>query len=46
MEVERRVPIVPTFTFQANLADYGAAVGASEGIRKIFRRRSRRARQC
>ncbi|MBX9606462.1 MAG: amidohydrolase family protein [Gammaproteobacteria bacterium] len=36
--VERRVPIVPTFTFQANLADYGAAVGASEGIRKIFQK--------
>ena len=34
--VERRVPIVPTFTFQANLADYGAAVGASAGIRKLF----------
>ena len=34
--VERRVPIVPTFTFQANLADYGAAVGASAGIRRLF----------
>jgi imidazolonepropionase-like amidohydrolase len=36
--VERCVPIVPTFTFQANLADYGAAVGASEGIRKLFQK--------
>lgn len=27
--IENRVPIVPTFTFQANLADYGATVGAS-----------------
>jgi imidazolonepropionase-like amidohydrolase len=36
--VDRRVPIVPTFTFQANLADYGAAVGASEGIRKLFQK--------
>ena len=36
--VERRVPIVPTFTFQANLADYGAAVGASEDIRKVFQK--------
>jgi imidazolonepropionase-like amidohydrolase len=36
--VDKRVPLVPTFTFQANLADYGAAVGASEGIRKIFQK--------
>ncbi len=36
--VDKRVPIVPTFTFQANLADYGAAVGASEGIRKLFQK--------
>ncbi len=34
--IDKRVPIVPTFTFQANLAEYGAAIGASEGIRKIF----------
>jgi len=36
--VERKVPIVPTFTFQANLADYGAAVGASENIRQLFQK--------
>ena len=36
--VDKCVPIVPTFTFQANLADYGAAVGASEGIRKLFQK--------
>ena len=36
--VDKRVPIVPTFTFQANLADYGAAVGASAGIRKLFQK--------
>ena len=36
--VDKRVPLVPTFTFQANLADYGDAVGASEGIRKIFQK--------
>jgi len=36
--VDKRVPIVPTFTFQANLADYGAAVGASDGIRKLFQK--------
>lgn len=35
--VERRVPLVPTFTFQANLADYGEAVGADPGLREIFR---------
>jgi imidazolonepropionase-like amidohydrolase len=36
--VERKVPIAPTFTFQANLADYGEAIGAGEEIREIFRR--------
>ncbi|MGE0483234.1 MAG: amidohydrolase family protein [Gammaproteobacteria bacterium] len=36
--IERRVPIVPTFTFQANLADYGEAIGASPAIRELFRR--------
>lgn len=36
--VEHKVPIVPTFTFQANLADYGAAVGASENIRQLFQK--------
>ena len=36
--VDKRVPIVPTFTFQANLAEYGAAVGASESIRKLFQK--------
>ncbi len=34
--VEARVPVVPTFTFQANLADYGAAIGASPEIRRVF----------
>lgn len=36
--IDKRVPIVPTFTFQANLADYGATVGASEEIRTLFQR--------
>ncbi len=36
--VEHAVPIVPTFTFQANLADYGAAIGASEEIRALFQK--------
>jgi imidazolonepropionase-like amidohydrolase len=34
--VTARVPIVPTFTFQANLADYGALTGASPEIRALF----------
>jgi imidazolonepropionase-like amidohydrolase len=36
--VERKVPIAPTFTFQANLADFGQAIGAGAEIREIFRR--------
>ena len=36
--VEARVPIVPTFTFQANLLEHGPAIGASEELRDIFRR--------
>ena len=36
--VEARVPIVPTFTFQANLADYGALTGASPEIRALFQK--------
>ena len=36
--VEHQVPLVPTFTFQANLADYGHRVGADPGLRDIFRR--------
>lgn len=33
-----KTPIVPTFTFQANLAEYGDQVGADAGLREIFRR--------
>lgn len=36
--VEARVPIVPTFTFQANLADYGERIGASPYLRDVFKR--------
>jgi imidazolonepropionase-like amidohydrolase len=36
--IERGVPIVPTFTFQANLADYGEAIGATPAIRELFKR--------
>lgn len=36
--VERQVPIVPTFTFQANLLEYGPHIGASIELQEIFRR--------
>ena len=35
--VDRKVPLVPTFTFQANLADFGAAIGSDESLREVFR---------
>lgn len=35
---ERKIPVVPTFTFQANLAEFGAAVGADPTLRELFRR--------
>ena len=34
--IEVKVPIVPTFTFQANLADFGARINASADTQKIF----------
>ena len=36
--VKRKIPIVPTFTFQANMIDYGHFVGASTYIKDLFRR--------
>ena len=36
--IDNKVPIVPTFTFQANLADHGHTAGADENLREIFRR--------
>ncbi len=36
--IEAGVPIAPTFTFQANLADYGADVGASPSLQALFKR--------
>lgn len=36
--VERKVPVMPVFTFQANLADYGASIGADPMVREMFRR--------
>lgn len=36
--IEARVPIVPTFTFQANLADFGEDVAASPSLQALFKR--------
>ncbi len=36
--IAARVPIVPTLTFQAVLADHGAKVGASAFVQDLFRR--------
>jgi imidazolonepropionase-like amidohydrolase len=36
--VDVKIPIVPTFTFQANLADFGDVVKADPGLRDLFRR--------
>jgi imidazolonepropionase-like amidohydrolase len=36
--IAARVPIAPTFTFQANLADYGEDVGASPSLQALFKR--------
>ena len=35
--IDKRVPIAPTLTFQANMADFGEAVGADQGLRDFFR---------
>ena len=36
--VKANVPLVPTFTFQANLADWGDKVGSDPGLKDVFRR--------
>ena len=36
--VAAKVPIAPTFTFQANLADHGETVGASPSLQALFKR--------
>ena len=36
--IHKRVPIAPTLTFQANMADFGESVGADAGLRDFFRR--------
>ncbi len=35
--IDKKVPLVPTFTFQANLADFGGAIGSDEHLREVFR---------
>ena len=35
---DTKTPIVPTFTFQANLADFGESIGASSDYREIFKK--------
>ncbi len=36
--VARKLPLVPTLTFQANLADHGAKVGSDPALMELFRR--------
>ena len=36
--VRSKTPVMPVFTFQANLADYGAGVGADPLVRELFKR--------
>ncbi|MEE3121651.1 MAG: amidohydrolase family protein [SAR324 cluster bacterium] len=36
--VDRKIPIVPTLTFQANLIDYGHTVGTAPFVQDLFRR--------
>lgn len=36
--IDRKVPLVPTLTFQANLADFGDQIGASRHLMDLFRR--------
>ena len=36
--IETKTPIVPTLTFQANLADFGELTGASPEIREVFKK--------
>ena len=38
MVIERKVPIAPTLTFQANLIDFGHQIGAAPFIQDLFRR--------
>ena len=35
--IDAKIPICPTFTFLANMADFGSRIGASPGMEDIFR---------
>jgi imidazolonepropionase-like amidohydrolase len=35
---EKKIPLVPTFTFQANLIDYAEQMGASKDYKEIFQK--------
>lgn len=34
--IERKIPIAPTLTFQANMADFGPKIGANPDLMKLF----------
>ena len=36
--IEANVPLAPTLTFQANLADFGGAIGSDPRLQDVFRR--------
>ena len=38
MVIEKKIPICPALTFQANMADFGARIGADPALAKLFER--------
>lgn len=36
--IERRIPVCPAFTFQANMVDYGHRLGTDEALVRLFER--------
>jgi len=36
--IERRIPVCPAFTFQANMVDYGHRLGTDESLIRLFER--------
>jgi imidazolonepropionase-like amidohydrolase len=36
--IDRKIPVCPAFTFQANMADYGARLGSDPALMKLFER--------
>ena len=43
--IERKIPIAPTLTFQANMADFGPKIGANPDLMKLFESRACRQRR-